>query len=103
MEGILGILSIVAAIMVIGTMLEAIRNNIYHINKKSKYIEDRYGFYAPIKFDHFIELFAITPEDLQKDTWELKDSNIVRHVVEYKMIKNIAEAQKKTVGDLFDG
>ena len=34
--------------------------------KKSKYIEDKYGFYAPIKFDHFIKLFAITPEDLRK-------------------------------------
>lgn len=62
--------------------------------KKSNYIEDKYGFYAPIKFDHFIELFAITPEDLRKDTWELKDSNIVRHVVEYKIIKDISEAQK---------
>ncbi len=93
MEGILGILSVVAVIMVIGMVLETLKNNIYHI-KKSKYIEDRYGFYAPIKFDHFIELFAITPEDLRKDTWELKDSNIVRHVVEYKMIKNITEAQK---------
>lgn len=93
MEGILGILSIVAAIMLFGMMLEALQNNICQI-KKLKYIEDKYGFYAPIKFDHFIELFAITPEDLRKDTWELKDSNIVRHVVEYKMIKDITEAQK---------
>lgn len=80
MECVLGILVIVAAFMVISV--------------KSKYIEDKYGFYAPIKFDHFIKLFAITPEDLRKDTWELKDSNVIRHVVEYKMIKDITEAQK---------
>lgn len=96
MANIQDILPVVILIMMIGIMIYSIysiQKTKSHI-KKSKYIEDRYGFYAPIKFDHFIELFVITPEDLRKDTWELKDSNIVRHVVEYKMIMNIAEAQK---------
>lgn len=93
MIGIQDIIPVVILIMMIGIMIYTILKTKSPI-KKSKYIEDRYGFYAPINFDHFIELFAITPEDLQKDTWELKDSNIVRHVVEYKIIKNIAEAQK---------
>lgn len=83
MGSVLSILVIVAVFIVIG-----VKSNY------SNYIEDKYGFYAPIKFDHFIKLFAITPENLRKDTWELKDSNVIRHVVEYKMIKNITEAQK---------
>lgn len=93
MADIQDIISVVILIMMIDIMIYSILKTNSHI-KKSKYIEDKYGFYAPIKFDHFIELFAITPEDLRKDTWELKDSNIVRHVVEYKMIMNITEAQK---------
>ena len=89
MKSIQDIFTLVVLIMIIGIMIYII----YSV-KKSKYIEDKYGFYAPIKFDHFIKLFAITPEDLRKDTWELKDFNVIRHVVEYKMIKHITEAQK---------
>ena len=71
MKSIQDIFTLVVLIMIIGIMIYII----YSV-KKSKYIEDKYGFYAPIKFDHFIKLFAITPEDLRKDTWELKDSNV---------------------------